>query len=112
LAASEANARPAPSLVEDVRASLERHLIAHGLGGAEANTIARTYTRSFQREYGGTTIYVPLVSSVDRAERNRQIVARFNGRNMHELGREHRITETAVRRILAKAQGKRGGQDS
>ncbi|MGL6106418.1 Mor transcription activator family protein [Romboutsia sp.] len=52
------------------------------------------------RFYGGHTVYFPLQRSVEREERNKEIVGKFNGVNFENLATLYGMSVTHVRRIL------------
>ena len=50
---------------------------------------------------GGQSIYVPAGVMVVSSQKKRAVVAAFEGHNHAALAREHRVTETRIRQILA-----------
>ena len=52
--------------------------------------------------YGGTSIYIPVYDRVTLRERDRSIVADYNGKNMNYLRKKYSISNQQIKRILAK----------
>ena len=51
--------------------------------------------------YGGSTVYIPVHSKVTLAERNRQLVKGYNGKNIDALRVKYGISNQQVKRILS-----------
>ena len=51
--------------------------------------------------YGGSTVYIPVHSKVTLAERNRQLVKDYNGKNIDALRVKYGISNQQVKRILS-----------
>jgi Mor family transcriptional regulator len=56
------------------------------------------------RAFGGTNLYIPKPDSIDRIERNQQIVAEFNGNNYKALALKHDLTEQSIINIINAAR--------
>ena len=54
----------------------------------------------FCNEYGGIAIYFPSKKTLFRNSRNREIIDRYNGKNIKDLAREFEISEVQVRNII------------
>lgn len=106
-----------PELTPDMREvalTLFTTLLDGGAPAAGAAQLASEQVQRLSDELGGRGLYIPRGLMVRLGARDREIVARFTGRNYRELAREYGLTEMRVRRIistayaerLAKAQGK------
>ena len=51
--------------------------------------------------YGGSTVYIPVHSKVTLAERNRQLVKDYNGKNIDALRVKYGISNQQIKRILS-----------
>ena len=49
---------------------------------------------------GGQNLYIPKLDSLERAGRDREIRARFNGGNHRALAMRFRLSERQIRKIL------------
>ena len=54
----------------------------------------------FCNEYGGIAIYVPSKKTLFRNSRNREIINRYNGKNIKDLARAFEISEVQIRNII------------
>ena len=54
----------------------------------------------FCNEYGGIAIYFPSKKTLFRNSRNREIINRYNGKNIKDLARSFEISEVQVRNII------------
>ena len=54
----------------------------------------------FCNEYGGIAIYFPSKKTLLRNGRNREIIKRYNGKNIKDLARAFEISEVQVRNII------------
>ena len=69
----------------------------------DASRLAEAIMNGLRTRYGGEAIYIPKGLSLrDRAARDRDIRARYNGRNMLELCRETGLTRSQIYRILGR----------
>ncbi len=50
--------------------------------------------------YGGTNIYIPTYKSVIRNNRNREIIRKYNGKNINILANEYGISSTQIKKII------------
>lgn len=100
-----------PQFLEDLAAKIAALLVDRGLDAMLAQGIARDcaeYVRS-PEGWGGQQIYI---RTADVAQRNRAIVAMFNGRNLRDVCRKHDLSATQVRRIIKAARKKgHGGEE-
>lgn len=58
----------------------------------------------FCNEYGGIAIYFPSKKTLLRNGRNREIIKRYNGKNIKDLARAFEISEVQVRNIIKSSQ--------
>ena len=49
---------------------------------------------------GGQNLYIPKRESLERAARDREIRARFNGGNYRALAAQYRLSERQIRKII------------
>ncbi len=54
------------------------------------------------RRYGGSYIYVPTLSTLQRSELEDSIRKRYNGDNADELGKEYGLSARTIIRIVTK----------
>ena len=54
----------------------------------------------FCNEYGGIAIYFPSKKTLLRNGRNREMIKRYNGKNIKDLARAFEISEVQVRNII------------
>lgn len=106
-----------PELTPDMREvalTLFAALLDGGAPAAGAAQLAAEQVQRLSDELGGSAVYIPRGLMVRLGARDREMVARFTGRNYRELARDYGLTEMRVRRIIssayaeriAKAQGK------
>ena len=92
--------------LEELAAKIAALLVDRGLAVDLAREAARDCTEYVRRDWGGQKIYIPM----DKARRNDEIAACWNGRNTLALCREYRISASHLRRLHAcwvKKRGKR-----
>lgn len=66
-----------------------------------ASIIGMDNVKKLMDGYGGAYLYIPKSDKLDRAERNEQIRADFNGYNFRELAKKYHLTEVSIRSIVA-----------
>lgn len=95
-------------LNRDCDTALELHqiltaAIARGfsMDEREASAMADAVAYEMRREIGGTEVYIPAMTKIDRAARDEQIRRDFCGRNAKELGRKHGLSRTSIYRIAS-----------
>lgn len=54
------------------------------------------------RVFGGSSIYIPSISSISKASRDLEIRSKYNGNNERKLACDYGISITHLRRILSK----------
>lgn len=53
------------------------------------------------KNYGGGSIYIPGVKTIENIYKKRQIKAEFNGFNYKELAQKYHLSTTWIREILS-----------
>ena len=56
--------------------------------------------RNLVRTFGGTSIYIPKVESLEKTVRDQRIREEFDGSNYKELAMRYGLTETWIRSIV------------
>lgn len=56
--------------------------------------------RNLIRTFGGTSIYIPKVESLEKTVRDQRIREEFDGSNYKELAMKYGLTETWIRSIV------------
>ena len=105
IAAIEAVLDPAyPERLREIATSLYLELIGQdalrqmGLPGLAQ--LALALTERVSTDLGGSYFYMHKGTSYRLTSRDRAMCAKFNGRNYHQLAREHDLTEMRVRQIV------------
>lgn len=88
-----------PDLLEELSAKIASLLAERGIDAAVAADAGRHCAEFVRRDWGGQKIYIPMGKSYDVSRRDREIAARWNGKNTRELCVEYRMSETNIRRI-------------
>ena len=52
------------------------------------------------RFYGGRSVYVPLYKNLLIKDRNRRIIAEYNGKNLDELRLKYSMSNSQLKRVL------------
>lgn len=96
-------------LNRDTDAAVELHRIltasltrAFGLTELLATALADEIARGIRGEAGGSEIYIPTMTKVERDERNAEIRRAFRGDNHDQLAREYGLSRRQVERILSR----------
>lgn len=64
-------------------------------------TVGIENTAKIIRTFGGTGIYIPLMETITKNQRNENIYREFiNGTSIRNLSRKYAVTEIAIRKIL------------
>lgn len=87
-----------PALLEELASKVAQVLVERGIDPALARDAGRDCAEFVRRDWGGQKIYIQMGKSYEVARRDREIAARWNGRNTRELCVEFGVSETAVRR--------------
>ncbi len=88
-----------PKTLFDLRAVIESQL-KHGKATTN-EAIARDVTAAIAHYLGGRQVYLPRDSRLQRALRDYQIYANFNGSNHHQLAEKSGLTSAQIYNILA-----------
>lgn len=91
-----------PELLEGLAARIASILIERGIDAPLARDVGRYCAECVQRDWGGCKIYIPTAKSCDKARRDREIAARWDGTNTRELCIEFEVSETTIRRAATK----------
>lgn len=65
----------------------------------KADFIADRCVESMSEEFRGTYVYVPA-SIVNKEERNKQIKEEFDGKNIRQLSRKHKLSAMRIYQII------------
>lgn len=79
----------------------EARAVARCFGVAACDEVAAAFVDRVILRLGGGYVYVPQRRTEERRRIRREILDRFNGRNIKELAREFSLTQRHVRRIVA-----------
>lgn len=90
------------ALAEIARAAYEHLVDVMAVGHADANEAALAIAEAARREFGGQRIYFPKGHHMQLSARDREIYAKYNGRNMQQLQAEYHLTEVRLRSIIAR----------
>jgi len=63
-------------------------------------TIAVALLDRVSLDHGGTSFYLPKGMVRKRSQRDREIFAEFNGKNMRELARKHNLSDMRIYQIV------------
>lgn len=97
--AHELEARWPRTLIEVIDV-LEHDLKKQGID--DARGIARRQAAALSWFLGGRQYYIPCGDTILTALRDDLIYCQFNGRNMEELRREHRLSQPQIYQIIAR----------
>jgi Mor family transcriptional regulator len=93
-----------PELLESLRSIVETQLLERRIDAGVAAEVADACVAQLRLDWGGQYLYVPMMSQAQLIERNKAIVARFNGLNAVELCREYGISLSTLKRIIVAAR--------
>jgi len=99
-----------PELLESLRSIVETQLLERRIEPRLAAELADACVMQVRLDWGGQNVYVPMMSQSELAERNKAIVAKYCGTNALELCREHGISLSHLKRILAAHRERSSGQ--
>jgi Mor family transcriptional regulator len=72
----------------------------HRIDKAQTQQIAHEIAESVRMEWGGTPIYICKGQEYELTERDKEIYAKWNGRNRHEICREYNISYPWLCKII------------
>jgi Mor family transcriptional regulator len=84
------------SLVNTITKSIREKL---GLREQYAVQFAREIVEGLRDQLGGERLYVPMLQA-DRVERDKAIRSQFNGTNLREVCKQHRVARATVYRVV------------
>lgn len=96
-----------PQTLSEILDVIEDFFGRRGMQKTEASKLAHGVVRELATYFGGRPVYVPRGDRFTRALRNRAIFEAFNGTNVQNLAREHRISTKQVYEILSKERERR-----
>ena len=70
----------------------------------EAGVLAMRIAEAVRHEFGGTTPYWPKNYNPQLLQRDKELYARFNGHNYHELAKIYGLSEMRVRQIIERCR--------
>lgn len=79
-------------------------LIETGLPPQQAGVLAMRIAEGARHEFGGTTPYWAKNYNPQLRERDKELYAKFNGRNYSELAKAHGLCEVRVRQIIERCR--------
>jgi Mor family transcriptional regulator len=88
-----------PDILADIAQLLNARLQQH-LPAEQAAALALAQAEDLRLTFNGCQIYIPKGDHYERAQRDAEIAAAFNGRNHAELARRYHLTVTQVYDIL------------
>ncbi|SEF29800.1 Mor transcription activator family protein [Variovorax sp. NFACC27] len=77
--------------------------VARCFGIAVPEAAAASLVERILHRLGGMHIYVPRKTAREREKMHKEIVRRFNGRNLADLAKEYGMTARHARRIISEA---------
>lgn len=81
----------------------EARAVARCFGVTACDEVAAALVDRIMMRLGGVHVYVPQRRTQDRVRVRKEIVRRFDGKNVEDLARDYSLTPRHVRRILASA---------
>lgn len=97
-----------PELFEDLIAKLSPALKKCGVAGEHIPRITIVVVDLIRREWGGSTVYVPIGVSFNADEMAQRVYAKWNGRNTRELSTELGVSGRRINQLYER--GKRLAQ--
>lgn len=80
--------------------TLCKRMVDHGMDYDQAMVIADDSVNALTAQFGGQLIYFPINRKERKAQRNAEIIARFNGCNHDQLAREFGLSVQTVYDIV------------
>ena len=94
-----------PEFLEELAAKIAAFLVDRGLDPVTSQAAGQDCAEYVRRDWGGQRIYIQMGRTFELGQRDRELAARWTGRNTRELCLEYRITETHLRRVVAAVRG-------
>ena len=67
-----------------------------------AELIGEEGFKKLAKQFGGSKIYIPTLSTLNRSEISDRLKQQYNGNNAAELGKKYNISERTVMRMIIK----------
>lgn len=96
-----------PQTLSDILDVVEAFFVRRNMEKIEASGLAHGVVRELASYFGGRPVYLPRGDRFVRFLRDRAIFDGFNGKNVHDLAREHRLSSKQVYEILNKERERR-----
>ncbi len=89
-----------PELLEHIAATVSATLVDLGLEVDQARAAGLGCAEAVRRHFGGQQLYIPMGLRYELSSRDREIYAKWNGRNDLELCREYNMSDRRLRQIV------------
>lgn len=89
-----------PELLEHIAATVTATLVDLGFPVDQARPAGRDTAEAVRRHFGGQQLYIPMGKFMELSQRDRDIYAKWNGKNDVELIREYNVSDRHLRRII------------
>lgn len=89
-----------PDLLEHLATTVAERLAARGIDPVTATELGNEAAEAVRQTFGGQPIYIAKGVRWLLSQRDREIYAKWTGRNAWALCREHDITERRLRQII------------
>ncbi len=89
-----------PSLLVEVIDVMQAELLRQNFAADKAKTTASKLVGVMAHYFGGKSFYLPAGDKIKEALRDAQIYQDFNGKNVPELVKKYRLSESTIYAIL------------
>ena len=89
-----------PSLLVEVIEVMQAELLRQNFAEDKANKTASKLVGVMAHYFGGKSFYLPAGDKIKEALRDAQIYQEFNGKNVPELIKKYRLSESTIYAIL------------
>lgn len=89
-----------PSLLVEVIDVMQAELLRQNFAADKAKTTASKLVGVMAHYFGGKSFYLPAGDKIKEALRDAQIYQEFNGKNVPELIKKYRLSESTIYAIL------------
>lgn len=89
-----------PSLLVEVIDVMQAELLRQNFAADKAKTTASKLVGVMAHYFGGKSFYLPAGDKIKEALRDAQIYQEFNGKNVPELVKKYRLSESTIYAIL------------
>ena len=90
-----------PSLLVEVIDVMQAELLRQNFAADKAKTTASKLVGVMAHYFGGKSFYLPAGDKIKEALRDAQIYQDFNGKNVPELVKKYRLSESTIYAILS-----------